>query len=122
MEDKLKLNSIVDAYMKYAYVIPEYINMNITSHKKAYNTYFKAIICVTEVATLKYLDDVYLNDVSNEFFTHQIYLSNNIEVGDILMSHSFEVIDELLELLLKNEHYEALINIQKVLKRYEPKD
>lgn len=115
MEDRIELKKIIDKYLRDCYIVPDYIDLRIVKEKNAYSHYFSSLVCISEVVTQNYLNDVYLNDVKNEFFTYQIKVSNNIEVGSLLIKDTYDVIDDLLMVLIANEWYEAVVNIKKII-------
>ena len=115
MDSKIHLKLMVDSYIRTCYIIPDYVDMRKTKDKNAYTNYFNSLICLSELMTDYYLDDFFIHDIRNEFYTHQIKVSNNGDIGSLLLTDLYDIIDQLLIKLLENEYYEAVVNMNKVL-------
>jgi len=115
MDSKIHLKLIVDNYIRVCYIIPDYVDMRKTKDKNAYTNYFNSLICLSELMTDYYLDDFFIHDIRNEFYTHQIKVSDNGEIGSLLLMDLYDIIDKLTSRLLENEYYEAVVNINKIL-------
>jgi len=115
MEDKIHLKLMSDAYIRTCYIIPDYVDMRKTKDKNAYTNYFNSLICLSEAMSENYIDDFFIHDIRNEFYTHQIKVSDNGEIGSLLLMDLYDIIDKLTGRLLENEYYEAVVNINKIL-------
>ena len=115
MQDKIHLKLIVDNYIRVCYIIPDYVDMRKTKDKNAYTHYFNSLICLSEAMIDDYLNEFFICDIRNEFYTHQIKVSNNSEIGHFLLTDLYDIIDKLIQKLLENEYYEAVVNMNKVL-------
>ena len=117
MDSKIHLKLIVDNYIRVCYIIPDYVDMRKTKDKNAYTNYFNSLICLSETMVDYYLNDFFIHDIRNEFYTHQIKVSSNGDIGNLLLTDLYDIIDKLTIKLLESEYYEAVVNINKVLQK-----
>lgn len=115
MENRVDINKIVESYLRKCYLVPSYIDLHRNDEKKAYTSYFNSLVCISEISTTYYIDDSVLNDVRNEFYTHQIYISNRNNIGTLLIADCYDLILDFINDLVLNEWFEAVVNIKKIL-------
>lgn len=117
MEQTLDLKKVLDKFMRECYVTPKYIDHNRQSNKRAHTHYFNSLVVIMEAASKVLLEENHINELSGEFYINHLYLLDCGDIGVFLMDDSNKLIDDLIKDLLKNEHYEAVINLNKVLRR-----
>ena len=69
MDSKIHLKLIVDNYIRVCYIILTMWIWEKLKIKMLYTNYFNSLICLSETMVDYYLNDFFIHDIRNEFYT-----------------------------------------------------